>query len=570
MWKSIRNQLLVSSIWLIVLPATIGFAWVFWQFSQAIGAEAETYAHNASELVANETRQSLDRFHSTLRILATHPDTRELAQFMADNSQGLPADAPEQRVHWLQMLDRQDSICRMLNIAFGEDIDIAIVTDRSSLSYTNSSISSSQFESLTKTMREQTDSKNRPYFQSVLKAGTDYRLFWCSPLTGIDGVNLVGSVSLENLQPDQPLDADMQWVYINPQEAEIYADLPLEERAELQALLDSGISGRSGDVIVTYQDLVVPNLSMMYISPTAAGAGASMQLRNLTLGVFILLILGVALSAGLINHRVAVPITHLAGQMRHYKSGKADQGKMNHQNEIGLLYSSFEEMQQNLDQLGVELLQREEEKRRYAISLLSEQIKPHMLFNTLNAVYRSIELDKMDKAARLTRSLIAYLDKILSDKRDTVPLDYEIDTIKAYCDIITLRRGTQLDFRARPADSCYMVPKLLLQPVVENVFKHAYGDICGSESISIRSYELADSHVIAVRDRGQGLPADQVKRLNQALADGTLPGLGLLNTHKRIQAFYGSDYGLHVCSIEGKGSLVLFRLPAEHSEGISS
>ncbi|HEY4050613.1 MAG TPA: histidine kinase [Acidobacteriaceae bacterium] len=186
---------------------------------------------------------------------------------------------------------------------------------------------------------------------------------------------------------------------------------------------------------------------------------------------------------------------------------------------------------------------------------LQSQINPHFLFNALNTLYGIIP-----KEARDARSTVLNLAEIfryfLQTEKTFIPLSTEIEIVKAYLEIESLRLGPrlrtdiQIDDAALPA----LIPILSIQPLVENAIKHGIAENPNPGWLRLRAQAEADFVRITVQDSGSGLSGAGQETRNPGA------GVGLSNVEKRLELCYGPDYELSIDS-SSSGTTVQFRVP---------
>jgi two-component system, LytTR family, sensor kinase len=211
-------------------------------------------------------------------------------------------------------------------------------------------------------------------------------------------------------------------------------------------------------------------------------------------------------------------------------------------------YGRFRERELRASQLEGQLV-------RARLRALEMQLRPHFLFNTLNTVSELIHSDPRaaDRmVARLGDMLRATLD---GEGGDEVPLRRELEHLDRYLDIERTRFRDRLRVEVE-ADADALdaaVPKLFLQPIVENALRHGIGSRPGPGSVAIRASRQNGRLVILVRDDGPGLAngSDSV--------DGA--GIGLSNTRARIEQLYGRDAELSLRNVAGGGAEVSMKIP---------
>ncbi len=224
--------------------------------------------------------------------------------------------------------------------------------------------------------------------------------------------------------------------------------------------------------------------------------------------------------------------------------------------------------------------------------MLSGQINPHFLYNTLEA----IRMQAIRGGDRDVATSVKYLAKIMhyvleSTGRTTATLADELKHIESYMQIQRLRFGEKVNWKYYIADGfdpeTYPILPLLLQPVVENAISHGLKDMDRNGHVSIIvEYEAEASNksddnlqndrklLITINDDGKGMTEEEVRKLNESLLKKRVEddergaaSIGLYNIHQRIKLFYGEDYGIIIRAQEGSGTSIELRLP---SDGLSA
>lgn len=222
----------------------------------------------------------------------------------------------------------------------------------------------------------------------------------------------------------------------------------------------------------------------------------------------------------------------------------------------------FNRMLENLTDLIVENNELISRTNLSEIKRLQAQFNPHFLFNALESLKYLIRFDA-DKAEVFILRLAQLLRYSLKVEKEHVTLKDDIQYIKTYLDIQALRYGTRFSYALDIQDSTLdcEIPKLILQPIIENSFEH--GDSDEALHIDIHGSEMDGELRILIKDNGKGIDTHNLDSINLMLAseDNTSDHLGLYNVHRRIQLEYGSNYGLKLKSGLGKGLVVEIVLP---------
>jgi len=176
---------------------------------------------------------------------------------------------------------------------------------------------------------------------------------------------------------------------------------------------------------------------------------------------------------------------------------------------------------------------------RARLDALQSQLRPHFLFNTLNAI-SVLTTEDADKARRMVVRLGSLLRRSLDEEHHEVPLHLELSFLNEYLDIQRMRFGDRLTVTMAidPNTMDARVPTLLLQPLVENAIKHGASDDDGSATIVIRARRDDGLLHIMVQDRGPG-------------PNGAPEGVGLRNTRQRLRALYGEATTLSLRRADG-------------------
>ena len=205
--------------------------------------------------------------------------------------------------------------------------------------------------------------------------------------------------------------------------------------------------------------------------------------------------------------------------------------------------------------------------------ILSGQINPHFLYNTLEA----IRMQAIRGGDRGVATSVKYLAKIMhyvleSTGKSTSTLAEEFTHVESYLQIQRLRFGDRINWNFYIAEDFdtskyYMLP-LLLQPIVENAVSHGLKDMDQNGHISIIVETEGEKLLITVNDDGKGMSPEQVEALNSSINkkrqeddEKGVESIGLYNINQRIKYYYGGDYGLTIRSNQGKGTSVELRMP---------
>ena len=182
----------------------------------------------------------------------------------------------------------------------------------------------------------------------------------------------------------------------------------------------------------------------------------------------------------------------------------------------------------------------------------------------------ALEDEEKSKVPEMIEALSQQIHYIIGPMQDLVPLEQEIDIVRKYVYLLNCRLSgkVKLMVNAQGA-SMIQVPKLILQPLVENAYVHGIKPKQGSGSIMIEAHRKEDTLEISVMDNGVGMDQDSIDKILQLL-QGDAPGIknqynwqsiGLKNVHDRIRYLYGEEYGIQITSTVGVGTMISVILP---------
>ena len=209
------------------------------------------------------------------------------------------------------------------------------------------------------------------------------------------------------------------------------------------------------------------------------------------------------------------------------------------------------------------------------LSALQSQINPHFLYNTLECIRSEALLYDCDSIARMAKALASFFRYSISKKENIVTLQEEFNNIENYFLIQSYRFDDKFSFEIRttPEDrtaySC-LIPKLSLQPIVENAIFHGLETKPDKGKVTIRVEMTETNVIIVVSDDGVGIEREELERMRDALKNPKKEtktsgernnGIALANVSQRIKLIFGDDYGLNLYSTKGIGTDVEIILP---------
>ncbi len=257
---------------------------------------------------------------------------------------------------------------------------------------------------------------------------------------------------------------------------------------------------------------------------------------------------------------------------------KVEQGNLNLvvqyplKDEFGFLYERFNAMVKELNVLVHEVYEHKYRVRLAELRHLQSQIHPHFLYNSFFILHRMAKLDDRDNIVRFTQYLGEYFQFITRDGSDEIPLAQEAKVARTYMEIQSFRFGTRIrgEFGDIPEElkDC-LVPRLVLQPLIENAYHHGLENKMTDGLIRVAFRRDESKFVVTVEDNGDELDDDLLQALHHRLIDipdGPAENTGIINVHRRIRIKHGPDSGLYLSRSEYGGLLVELRLPCAKEE----
>lgn len=234
--------------------------------------------------------------------------------------------------------------------------------------------------------------------------------------------------------------------------------------------------------------------------------------------------------------------------------------------EVSRLGRTYLRMVEQINKLMEDIKSNERQKRLAEIKILRAQISPHFLYNTLNTIGYLALIQNAKNIHSLVLSLINLLQGAIHVDDELIPLEEEINYVKSYLNLQQYRfqRLIQTDFMLDPSTGGNLVPKMILQPIVENSILHGLQDSQDDPVITIKAYVMEKILNISITDNGTGMSEKQIHDIlaeNGNLERQRFSSIGIGNVHTRIQLQFGDEYGLHIYSREGIFTTVEIRLP---------
>lgn len=280
-----------------------------------------------------------------------------------------------------------------------------------------------------------------------------------------------------------------------------------------------------------------------------------------------LLIIIALVLAILLSNRIISPLRKLNLLMELVKKGDFEvKIKSSSRNEVGQLTKTFNSMARRIKRLINEVYVDKIKQKDLELKMLQNQINPHFLYNALESIHMVAEINNDNEASEMSRSLGRILRYGISRKDGIVTVKQEIDHLNDYILLQKARFSRLYEIAVNVNEDIYenRIIKLILQPLVENAVYHGLDSVSKGGRVEVTGYSKDDCIIFEVTDNGAGMDEKQVEIINNYIndLDSTMNSIGLKNIQKRIQLYYGNEYGIEVKSTLAVGTCVIVTLPS--------
>jgi two-component system sensor histidine kinase YesM len=302
-------------------------------------------------------------------------------------------------------------------------------------------------------------------------------------------------------------------------------------------------------------------------------------LGNMYKGTITVILLLAALSVVMANfgllfcrriiNRAYKPLDTVIQGMNNAAGGKLDT-RINMEN-VGIdfvkLANGFNYMMDKINALLEQVKLEQQQMDQIRFNALQSQIQPHFLYNTLECIHWQASADGNEEVSVLVRALARFYRLCLSDGKDVIHLEQEVEHARNYLIIQNMRYDNIINSTIEMDDDCrkFLIPKITLQPLIENSIYHGMKVKEGRKGeIKITIRKKDDDVIIVVADNGTGMSDEQIRTMNNSISNYDKDfGYGIRNVNKRIEILFGKGYGLHFDKNDTGGVTVTIRLPAQ-------
>lgn len=288
-------------------------------------------------------------------------------------------------------------------------------------------------------------------------------------------------------------------------------------------------------------NVFIPNTQWKLVGISFSNAISNLKKQLIESSLILALIVFVLtlLVSIFVSKKISKPIIYLIGEIKKtdkklYKIKSLPQAS----SEIQILTKEYNNLIDRIFVLTEDIEKKEEQKRTYQVKALQSQINPHFLYNTLDTILWLVEFGENEKAIKVTKNLGMLLRNSLNIDEDFVKLDKEIGHAKNYLDIQKIRYDNKFtyEFIKKIQTSSLYVPKLILQPIIENAIYHGIREKKSKSYIKIIVEKNPEYLIIKIIDNGLG-PKEKKENIPTKLG-----GIGMENVNNRIKLLCGEKY----------------------------
>ncbi|RCW74814.1 sensor histidine kinase [Saliterribacillus persicus] len=331
--------------------------------------------------------------------------------------------------------------------------------------------------------------------------------------------------------------------------------------------------------VVTSKELTTNNWKLVSIIPYKA---ATSNINAIFSKVFVLLAISFAIFfvilAYLIN-RITRPLRYLDRVVKKVQTGDLSiRSNVKSKDEIGDFSQSLNHMLDRVNVMIEEVNDTHKRKRKAELAMLQAQINPHFLFNVLNSIRMKVLRFGDKDSASMIQSLSKLLRWTIDYKEDKITFFDEISLVKDYVNVMNMRQKEKVELDIDISSQVYkqLVPRFLLQPLIENSIIHGLNQSAGN--IRINGKMEKDNFQIMIEDNGVGIGKEKLHELNQWIHhSGTnershngFSSIGMTNVFERLQLSYQEKPQMKIDSTSGKGTTITITIPLGGEDYVQS
>lgn len=356
----------------------------------------------------------------------------------------------------------------------------------------------------------------------------------------------------------------------------VHSDLDIDD---IKSFIPTGKSAvYSGNVQIKGREYVSVSMTAEYSGIATVGIIPVSDLRSQinsgftwTLGGTVIVLLLVMAATFLVTKQTTKKLLKLQKTMQRIgKQGVGIRADIKGTDEIAQLAGTFNSMMQRVEELMNKITQEEKALHQMELDVFRSQINPHFLYNTLITIRHLAKLRGARNIDEVALSLSKILRAVLDKDSDSSTVAEDLELLGNYMNIQRFRYTENISLISRIDQGLEnaVLPKMILQPLVENALIHGYGGDKTEGRIEIGAERVGQDMLLHVKDEGEGIEEEQIRELlSLSQSDGVEPDgrvhVGIKNVHRRLQLLYGTEYGLSIDSRYGSYTVVTVKIPLQ-------
>lgn len=263
---------------------------------------------------------------------------------------------------------------------------------------------------------------------------------------------------------------------------------------------------------------------------------------------------------------IIMPVSRLAQGMELMEQGNLHAYvEIDGYGEIRKLTHSFNRMIRQIKELIISNEQKERQKHQEEIKALQSQINPHFLVNTLNSMRFIAMAAKFDSIKNMAEALTKILTCSFKSESSFYRVRDEIEMLESYVYLMKIRYSDNFEVDFQVQEECLncMVPRLIVQPILENSIVHGFEDLDDMGIVTVKVYIKDNKVIFDIKDNGRGMTKQEIAEILSAkkIEGSIYKGIGVSNVNRRIKLNYGEEYGIVMHSQLGEYTQTLIRMP---------
>jgi two-component system sensor histidine kinase YesM len=325
------------------------------------------------------------------------------------------------------------------------------------------------------------------------------------------------------------------------------------------------------DWIVSHSESKISGWHTLIIQPKTEELKQVNKIRWLTIGLVLLILLINIPISWYISKMFSQPLMRILKSMRELQMGDFNQNvQIELKDEIGQLGKGYNIMVMRIKELIQNVYESELSKKESELRLLQSQINPHFLYNTLNNISWLLHREGSPGTAEMIQKMSEFFRFSLNQGADSITLDKELKIIEDYLFLSKIRFGNKLTYSIDTDEhlKSIHIPKLILQPLVENAIIHGIEPMEGQGFVHISIHQLGEEVLIEITDNGMGIPPSLMAQLNAEIKAKKTSGkseavraFALINVRDRITNHFGEKSVIEITSKLNLGTTITLRLP---------